>query len=157
LFAWIASKTFTHYGLRVGALVACVPDAAERKATDAALSYTSRGTWSNCNRGGMVAIGRLLADRELRAACDRERAVLSLRLNARVRAFNLAAADKKLTYPRYDGGFFVTVFAPDADVRARRMREAGVYVVPSKGALRVALCSVAERDVARLVEALASA
>src|SRR5262249_8528078 len=25
LFAWSASKTFTHYGLRVGAIVACVP------------------------------------------------------------------------------------------------------------------------------------
>ncbi len=30
LVAWSASKTFTHYGLRVGALVALVPDAAER-------------------------------------------------------------------------------------------------------------------------------
>ena len=42
------------------------------------------------------------------------------------------------------------------------MRAKGVYVVPQLakkgavgGALRVALCSVAERDVARLVDALA--
>ena len=40
------------------------------------------------------------------------------------------------------------------------MRAQGVYVVPQArkvggGALRVALCSVAERDVARLVESLA--
>ncbi len=155
LFAWSASKTFTHYGLRVGALLACIPDAAERKATDAALSYTSRGTWSNCNRGGMFAVGKLLADAGLRAACDSERNVLRERLLARVAAFNAAAADKKLVYPRYDGGFFVTIFAEDAEDRARRMREAGVYTVPSAGAIRVALCSVAERDVPRLVEELA--
>ena len=44
--------------------------------------------------------------------------------------------------------------------KAEEMRAKGVYVVPQVaktggGALRVALCSVAERDVARLVEALA--
>jgi aromatic-amino-acid transaminase len=30
-----------------------------------------------------------------------------------------------------------------------------VFVVPQPGALRVALCSVAERDIARLVEGIA--
>ena len=60
-------------------------------------------------------------------------------------------------YPRYEGGFFVTVFADDAHERALRMKEKGVFVVPAKGALRVALCSVAEKDVPRLVDALASA
>jgi hypothetical protein len=34
------------------------------------------------------------------------------------------------------------------------MRERGVYVVPMKGALRIALCSTPERDVPRLVSAL---
>ncbi|MEO8877827.1 MAG: aminotransferase class I/II-fold pyridoxal phosphate-dependent enzyme, partial [Polyangiaceae bacterium] len=50
LFAWSASKTFTHYGLRVGALAACSPDSDERKRTHAAFSYSCRGTWSNCSR-----------------------------------------------------------------------------------------------------------
>jgi len=67
LFAWSASKTFTHYGLRVGALVACIADERERRATEAAFSYSSRGTWSNCTRGGQAAILRLLADRGLAA------------------------------------------------------------------------------------------
>ena len=39
--------------------------------------------------------------------------------------------------------------------RAIRMKEKGVFVVPQKGALRVALCSVAEKDIPRLCEALA--
>lgn len=156
LVAWSASKSFTHYGLRVGALVAAVPDRAERESTAAALSFSSRGTWSNCNRGGMVAITRLLTDPALASACDGERLALTKTLFARVAAFNELARPKGLVYPRYEGGFFVTVFDEDAERRAARMREAGVFVVPSKGALRVALCSVAERDVARLVEALAS-
>jgi aromatic-amino-acid transaminase len=154
LFAWSASKTFTHYGLRVGALVACIADERERKTTEAALSYSSRGTWSNCTRGGQAAITRLLVDRDLVAACEAERSKLKAMLRARVDDFNRLARPKGLSYPRYDGGFFVTVFRDDAFEKAASMREAGVFVVPQKGALRVALCSVAQRDVPRLVDAL---
>lgn len=154
LFAWSASKSFTHYGLRVGALVACVPDAKERSLTAAALSYSCRGTWSNCNRGGMAAITRLLSDPTLSKTCDAEREQLKGVLSARVDLFNSLARPRGLKYPRYEGGFFVTVFAADAQDRALRMKEQGVFVVPQKGALRVALCSVAHRDIPRLVDSL---
>lgn len=155
LFAWSASKTYTHYGLRVGALIACEPDPAARASTQAALSYSCRGTWSNCTRGGMRAITRLLKEPELARACDQERAELKKLLDARVAAFNEHAAKAHLKYPRYEGGFFVTVFADDAMARAARMKELGVFVVPAKTSLRVALCSVAAKDVERLVAALA--
>jgi aromatic-amino-acid transaminase len=155
LFAWSASKTFTHYGLRVGALVACLEDESERRTTEAALSYSARGTWSNCSSGGQFAITRLLVDPDLAEACTAEREVLKAMLHARVDAFNRVARSKGLAYPRYDGGFFVTVFHPNAFEKAAAMRDGGVFVVPQKGALRVALCGVAERDVARLVDALA--
>lgn len=160
VFAWSASKSFTHYGLRVGALVACVWDEAERKATEASLSYSCRGTWSNCNRGGLAAITRLLVDPELARAADAERAGLKGLLLARVDAFNRHARERGLRYPRYEGGFFVTAFHDRPREKAEEMRAKGVYVVPQVrkeggGALRVALCSVAERDIARLVEALA--
>ncbi len=159
LFAWSASKSFTHYGLRVGALVGCVGDADERKAVAAALSYSCRGTWSNCNRGGLAAISRLLTDRALARACDAERDDLRRLLLARVDAFNRRARERALRYPRYEGGFFVTVFHDRPLEKAQAMRAQGVYIVPQArktggGAMRVALCSVAERDIARLVESL---
>jgi aromatic-amino-acid transaminase len=161
LFAWSASKSFTHYGLRVGALVACVADDAERASIEAALSYSCRGTWSNCSRGGLAAITRLLVDPEMARACDAERGAFKALLRARVDAFNTRAHTRGLRYPRYEGGFFVTVFHDQPREKAEAMRAQGVYVVPQAarqgggGALRVALCSVAERDVARLVDALA--
>jgi len=160
LFAWSASKSFTHYGLRVGALVACVADDRERAMVEAALSYSCRGTWSNCNRGGLAAITRLLVDPDMARACAAERDGLKALLRARVEAFNRHARERGLRYPRYEGGFFVTVFHDKPREKAEAMRAAGVYVVPQAqktggGALRVALCSVAERDVPKLVEALA--
>ncbi len=160
VFAWSASKSYTHYGLRVGALIACIADPKERSKVESALSYSCRGVWSNCNRGGQAAITRLLVDAPLGNACSVERAALKAVLLARVEAFNRAANGRGLKYPRYDGGFFVTVFSPRARAKADEMKARGVFVVPQalddgSGALRVALCAVAERDVARLVEALA--
>jgi aromatic-amino-acid transaminase len=160
LFAWSASKSFTHYGLRVGALIACVGDSRERKRIGSALAYSSRGTWSNCNRGGLVAITRLLADSDMARACDIERAELRSLLHARVEAFNRLGRGRGLRHRRYEGGFFVTVFTPRAREKSAAMRAQGVYVIPQSGhagdgALRVALCSVALRDVAKLVDALA--
>jgi aspartate/tyrosine/aromatic aminotransferase len=155
LFAWSGSKSYTHYGLRVGALLAC-PGEEERRATLAALSFACRGTWSNCNRGGMYAVTRLLREPALRQACDAERATLTALLGHRVAAFNAAARARDLRYPRYEGGFFVTVFHPQAEAQAQAMRARGVYVVPQPGGLRVAVCSVPQADVPRLVEALAS-
>lgn len=157
-FAWSASKSFTQYGARVGALVYVDPDADRRKRTGAALAYACRGTWSNCNAAGMAAITQVLTDPALHAKVDAERQALKGLLDGRVKAFNRIAG-KTLSYPRYDGGFFTTVFTPSKSAEAAQraaasMREDGVFIVPIGDALRVALCSVAERDVPRVVDSL---
>jgi aromatic-amino-acid transaminase len=157
LFAWSASKAFTSYGLRVGALLACTADPTLRAAVGAALTFACRGTWSNCNASGMAAVTACLTDAALRARVDGERDRLREILGARVAAWNRAADAARLSYPRYDGGFFVTVFAPDATGAAARLQEKGIFVVPQPGALRVALCGVAERDIPDLVHGMQAA
>ncbi|MDI1477087.1 aminotransferase class I/II-fold pyridoxal phosphate-dependent enzyme [Polyangium sp. y55x31] len=154
LFAWSASKSFTQYGLRVGSLVALCPDAGERARVQNALTYASRGTWSNCNAAGMNAIARVLTDPELRARVDQERAAFKDLLDRRVERWNSLATAAGLGYPRYDGGFFTTVFCEDAPGAAARLRAEGIFVVPVQGALRVGLCSVPEKDIERLVGGL---
>lgn len=153
-FAWSGSKGFGLYGQRVGALIACTRDDAQRAAVQRALSYACRGTWSNCNASGMDAVRRCLTDPALDPKVREERARLTALLDRRVRAFNAAARGTKLSYPRYDGGFFVTVFARDPKRSMDALIERGVFVVPGPGSLRVALCSVAEADVPPLVAAL---
>ena len=159
-FAWSGSKSFTQYGARVGALIVADPDAARRKATADALAYACRGTWSNCNHLGLLAITKVLTDASLRAKVDAERDDYKALLDGRVRAFNAAAAGKGLRYPRYDGGFFTTVLAPegcDLGKAQAQLKARGVFCVPQGHGLRVALCSVAERDVPRLVDELVAA
>src|SRR5262249_53552075 len=137
------------------ALVAIHPDAAERRRLHNAFSYTCRGTWSNCNAAGMAAIARLLTEPELRARVDQERAAFKTLLDQRVARWNDLATRAGIHFPRYSGGFFTTVFCSDAADVAGRLKKDGIFVVPSAGGLRVALCSVAERDIPRLVEGIA--
>lgn len=157
VFAWSGSKSFTEYGARVGAAVIVDSDAQRRSRVRDAMSFACRGTWSNCNHGAMLGVTRILSEPALHAKVDAERAALKRILDGRVRAFNDAARGTPLRYPRYDGGFFVTVLAArgtDANLVAASMRARGVFVVPQHEGLRVALCSVAERDVPRLVETM---
>jgi len=155
LVAWTASKTFTQYGARVGALVALHEDDEERTQIRNALAYGSRATWSNCSHLGQRAVAELLTVPELRARSDAERSELVELLDARIRAFNRGAEEIGLGMPRYDSGFFVTVFTKDGQKTAAAMRELGVYVLPIPGAVRVALCSTPLADVPRLLDALA--
>jgi aromatic-amino-acid transaminase len=155
LFAWTASKSFTQYGLRVGALIACHRDAEERGQLTNALNYSSRATWSNCNRIGIRAVADLITDPTLRARSDAERQELIDLLASRTELFNESARAVGLDWPRVESGFFVSVFTPDSEVTAAKMRDAGVFVIPIQGAVRVGLCATPTRSLPRLVGALA--
>ncbi|QDU69344.1 pyridoxal phosphate-dependent aminotransferase [Engelhardtia mirabilis] len=159
LAAWTASKAFTQYGSRIGALAAfhsadATPETREHLAN--ALGYTCRGTWSNCNNLGMLTVAKVLNDPELRARSIAERGELVALLDDRVQAFNREAAAAGLAYPRYEGGFFVSVFTDDPDGTVARAQDKGVFFVPLDGAVRLALCATPAVTIPRLVETLAS-
>jgi aromatic-amino-acid transaminase len=154
LIGWTISKSFAQYGARVGALVALNRDSAERELIANALGYSCRATWSNCNHLGLLAAATLLTDPALRERSTTERAGMIRLLNERVEVFNDLAGLADLHYPRYEGGFFVSVFTPDADRTADTMRESGVFVIPMPGAVRVALCTIPVSTISRLVDAL---
>jgi aromatic-amino-acid transaminase len=154
LFAWTASKAFAQYGSRVGALVGVEPDPERRSRLKNAFGYSCRGTWSNCNHLGMLAITEVLTDPDLRARWEREREHMRGLLAERVAVFNELAPAAGLSYPRYEGGFFVAVFTPDARTTCERMQRDGVFVVPLTGAVRVAICATPTGKIPRLVDAL---
>ena len=156
LVAWSASKAFAQYGSRVGALLAVVEGEENRRDVFNALSYSCRGTWSNCNHLGILAITELLVDEELRARVEQERRRLVDLLGRRVERFHQAACQHGLRHPRYEGGFFVAVFTRDAPRVAERCAELGVFLVPMDGAVRIALCSTPMEQVEPLVSTLAA-
>ena len=156
VYAWSASKSFVQYGLRVGALVAVVPDAKERAVVQNSITHSCRGLWSNCNAAGMAAIGRALTEPDLRQRCIAERDELVGLLARRVARWNELARGAGLRFPRYDGGFFTTVFCDDAEGVAARLRAKGIYLVPHQGALRIAICAVGQPVIEQIVPAIAA-
>ena len=154
LVAWTASKSMAQYGARVGAIVGLHRDADELSQMDNAFGFTCRATWSNCNHLGQLAVTDLLTKPDLVDRVTSERAAISALLQSRIDAFNEYATRVALPTPRFDAGFFVSVFTPDQDATAKAMRELGVYTVPIGGAVRVALCSTPESAIPRVVEAL---
>jgi len=157
LIAWTASKTFTQYGARIGALVALHPDGDAREEMNRAFNLTCRGTWSACNHTGQLATLRLLEDAELSRAADRERGELINLLSDRWEAFSNAAEDVGLDTPPWNGGFFTCVLCPDAHVVGHRLTERDVFTVPVSGGLRVALCATPADRMADLARAAAEA
>jgi len=156
LIAWTASKTFTQYGARVGSLIALHPDDGERTQIKNALGFSCRSTWSNGNHLGQRAITELLTQPELRRRADVEREELVGLLHKRIEVFNAAAEAAGLRMPRYESGFFSMVFVRDGERAAAKMRDMGVFVLPLKGAVRVALCGTPLQQIPRLVDALAA-
>ncbi|MEM7308784.1 MAG: aminotransferase class I/II-fold pyridoxal phosphate-dependent enzyme [Planctomycetota bacterium] len=156
LCAWTGSKAFAQYGSRIGALVGVPRDEAEHGRIKNALGYSCRGTWSNCNHLGMLAITELLSDPELRERSERQRDEVRQLLSERVDTFNQHAQAAGLRYPRYEGGFFVAVFTPDPVGTVEHMKQSGVFVVPLDGAVRLALCATPRASVPRLVDSLAA-
>ncbi len=154
LLAWTASKTFTLYGARIGALVALHPTDDIRAGIDQALNLTCRGTWTACNHQGQLGVLRLLEDPELRAGADAERGRLIDLLEARWDAFSGAIAGRGITTPPWHGGFFTCVLTDDADAVAARLTERDVFAVPVGGAIRLALCAVPESRMRQLAEAI---
>lgn len=157
LAAWSASKTFAQYGARTGALAVALADREERLRIANALSYTGRGVWSNCNHLVMLAAMNLLTDPILRKRVDADRGALLQMLGERVEIFNREAVKAQLNYPRYEGGFFVIVFTTDPQETVRRCNAEGLFVVPIKGAIRIALCATPKNVVKPMVEILGRA
>ena len=119
-----------------------------------ALGFTCRATWSNCAHLGQLAVTELVTDPELRQRADAEREELVQLLGRRIEVFNRLAAEAGLRTPRYDSGFFLTVFTPDSERTAAVMRDDGVFVLPIPGGVRVALCATPRAELPRLVDAL---
>jgi len=155
LIAWTASKTFTQYGARIGALIALHPNAEAREEMNRAFDLTCRGTWSACNHAGQLGVLRLLEDEELRRASDRERGEFIDLLGDRWEAFSAAADAHGLHTPPWSGGFFTCVLCPDSHVMAHRLAERDVFTVPVSGGLRIALCATSADRMPDLASAVA--
>ena len=146
VFGYSASKTFTMYGMRCGAMICMAKTPAIAQEFRQACEFSARGSWSNCNRAPQTVIAKIFADPELKKMVDDERAEYRDMLLRRGRAFEEAAKECGLEMVPFDAGFFASVPMPNPDEVAVELEKENIFLVPLAKGIRVSVASVSEEN-----------
>ena len=162
LVAYTMSKSYAMYGYRLGWLLGVSSSQEEVDSFVAINKFSSRATWSNCSKLGMLVMEKINKDPELKAAFRAEQEELRLSLLNRAEVFIKEAQEAGLKTCPFDSGFFVTVPTVKAEEVAAELRKSDIFMVPlgdgANAGIRVALCALPEEKIvgmaAKIKEAL---
>lgn len=146
LIAFSASKGYTMYGMRLGALICMAPTKEISKEFKDVMSVECRGSWSNGNRAAMTVLADIISDDELFGKVIDERAYYMDLLEKRGKAFVEEAAAENLQIYPYDSGFFITVPCAKAEKVSEELQRDNVYVVALGRGIRVSVSSNTEKE-----------
>lgn len=144
VIAFSLSKGYTMYGMRSGAMICLTAEEEIAKEFVTVCSFSSRGTWSNCNRAAMVALSNIYSDPKLLGEVNAERDQNRQMLVNRGKAFVAAAKEIGLKILPYDSGFFITVPCDNAEAVGQNLQQSGLFTVPIGKGLRISIASVSE-------------
>lgn len=142
LYAFSASKGFTMYGLRNGAIICAAPTAEIADEFAASCAFSNRGTWSNGTRGAMKTLAEIFSKDELHQAFEAEQAEFKALLQNRAKAFVDAAKACGLEICDYHDGFFISIPCEEAAAVCEKLMTQNIFVVALKKGLRFAPCAV---------------
>ncbi len=141
LIAFSASKGFTMYGMRCGALLCMAPTAELAKEFKDAASVASRASWSNGNHAAMAVISKIFADDTLFTKVTEERDHYRKILQERGRAFMEEADRIGLRCCPYDSGFFITVPCENAEEVGKALQTLNIFAIPLGPGIRISVAS----------------
>ena len=144
LFAYSASKSYTMYGLRNGAIICVTSDEDLAEEFYYSCAHSNRGTWSNGTKGAMQVFTAIHSDDLLYEAFERERDIYRDLLEKRGDTFLKSAEEVSLPITNYKGGFFVSIPYDDPVALSEKLIEDGLFVVPLQNGIRIALCAISE-------------
>ncbi|MBQ6478772.1 MAG: aminotransferase class I/II-fold pyridoxal phosphate-dependent enzyme [Erysipelotrichaceae bacterium] len=143
LIAASASKAFSYYGQRIGALIAIHNDPAFLDHFLNLSSRLARATWSNLSNAAMLNITEVLEhhNEEYREELMQAKEMLKKRTDLFIRQ----AEECGLKLYRFSDGFFVTIEMEDNETRDifhQKLIEHHIYTIKVNRGIRVALCSL---------------
>lgn len=137
------SKSFSYYGVRLGALIGINNDLEFIKKFENLASRLARTTWSNCSNGAMINVTEMLTNHYDEYIKERDDSKLMLKKRSDL--FISQAKECGLeTYP-YTEGFFVTLKVEDLTKRDEihtRLMENHIYTIKVNKGIRVGICSI---------------
>jgi aspartate aminotransferase/aromatic-amino-acid transaminase len=142
--AFSLSKTFTAYGMRVGATIAITNKEQDLIEFKNAMIYSARSIWSTVNNSIMELFSTIESNDEYRKNYIIEKNKYVKLINERAEIFIQEANEVHLPIYPYKEGFFVTIKVPDEKIEVlnKKLQDENIFLVEVSHGLRVALCSV---------------
>ncbi len=143
LIAASASKAFSYYGQRIGALIAIHNDAEYLDHFINLSSRLARATWSNLSNAAMLNIAEVLNNHgdEYLNELSQAKEMLKKRTDLFIRQ----AEECGLELYRFSDGFFVTMEMENNEVRDafhQKLIDHHIYTIKVNRGIRVGLCSL---------------
>ncbi len=154
IIGYSASKTFTMYGMRCGAMICLAKDKDVADEFKTLNEFSSRGSWSNCTKASQVLIDQIYKDEELLKAVDKEREEFREMLLSRGQSFEAALKAEGVEPVPFDAGFFVCVAADDPDAVAAKLEEKNVFAVALAKGIRISVASSNEKQLKIVAKAI---
>ncbi|MEF9991159.1 MAG: aminotransferase class I/II-fold pyridoxal phosphate-dependent enzyme [Romboutsia sp.] len=138
------SKGFTAYGMRMGAAIAISSSEEVVEEFYYSCVHSCRANWSNCNRGAMEVLSRIIDDPVKYRKYSDEKNNYKKLLRTRADVFVEEAKKVGLEILPYIDGFFVSIPCANPREVCEELTKENLYVVPLKMGLRFAVCAVPE-------------
>jgi len=144
------SKTFSLYGFRVGAQIGLSKSQEIIDNFTRVGDYSVRGRFSSVSQPGMNIIEKIFNTPDYKKQFIEELNIGKKLLKDRAILFLEEAEKNNLTIYPYCGGFFISVPTQNKNI-FKDLVEDHVFVIPMQGLIRVAISSLALKDIPELV------
>lgn len=144
IIGYSMSKAYTIYGMRGGAMMCIAKTQELAQEFKSVCEFSSRGSWSNCNRSPQVILSKIYQEPALKAKVVAERKAFRDMLLKRGKAFEAAAKEIGLEMVPFDAGFFTSLPCGNPDAVSAELEKEGIFLVPLAKGVRVSIASVSE-------------
>lgn len=155
VIGYSASKTFTAYGMRTGAMICMAATEEIADEFKKVCEFSARNTWSNGNRSGQQVIANIYKDEATLEKVRNERADFRNMLLERGRVFEEAAEKEGLDAVPFVSGFFICIACDEPDKVSDKLAEKGVFAVPLAKGIRISVASINKEQCVKTAKAVA--
>lgn len=145
--AYSLSKTFSFYGVRLGALFTIHQDKNLIDHIDNLLTRAIRTTWSQANNGAMECVVDVLTNHKEEFIKELESS--KKMLSNRTELFIKEANECNLEHYDYNSGFFITLKVENSikEKIHQKLIENHIYTIKVNNGIRIGICSVSLKQV----------
>ncbi|HPC38694.1 MAG TPA: pyridoxal phosphate-dependent aminotransferase [Exilispira sp.] len=150
-FNFSSSKTLSLYGFRTGAICLYSYDKEDKEIFNEKMAFSARASTGSINNLGYKIIEKFEDNLYLEQIKNNWNFVKE-RLDNRAKKFIKILEKYDFDYYRYDEGFFISFFHKNFDIQklTNKLKENGIFFVPQKDSIRVAISSIPLKKIEEL-------